>query len=108
MQNRKINIYSNTKLYAIRPFSSQKLYNNPYNTLKNTYKQLNNKINIKKIPIQTNRDIINSNEKYINNNNQCFDDLSEKVLNLYDFADTIKSQHDSEKYNFKLTNKNGV
>ena len=105
MKNRKINIYSNTKLYALRPFSSQKFYNNPHNTLKYTHKQLYNKININKIPIQTNKDIINSNEKYINNNNQCFDNLSEKVLNLYDFADTIKSEHDSEKYNFKIINK---
>ena len=93
MQNQKITINNNKQLNIIRPFSSQKYYHNTFNPLNKTYNQLNNEKNIKNI--QTKK----------MNNYIFYDNLSEKVLNLYDFASSIKSEHVKDNKLCKIYNK---
>ena len=105
MQNQKITINNNKQINPIRPFSSQKYYHNALISLNNTYNKLNNKKTIKKIPIKNHKDITDSNEKIINSNNIFYDNLSENILNLYDFEDTVKAENDQDKFFVKLYNK---
>ena len=85
MKNKKPNIKYNKALTILRTFSSQKNYHNR-TSIQNSLLKPKNKNNIRKINNKNNK----------NNNNEYFDNLSEKVLNLYDFVDTIKSEHKKE------------
>ena len=94
---------NNKNIKNIRPISSKFDFMNPLlqqpisKTLKfkKIYKNFNKKDN----------NIANTNNN-INNNNVFFDNLSEKVLNLYDLGNSIKSNDNNEIYSIKLNNIN--
>jgi len=88
-----LNMKNNKNLYSIRPFLSQKYCQIKSSLRSPLYKSMYNKINFNNIPKKKVNNIYKDNK--MNINNEYFDILSEKVFNLYDLADTIKSNHNN-------------